>query len=143
MQSQGQGTILNIASIAGFQPLPYLSVYAATKAFVLSFSDALWAENQGTGVRILAVCPGPTTSKFAEVAQFPESSANIAAGTPIETPESVVRDALAALKTNQSNIVTGSLFNKLSVNGHRFLPREFLSSLTVKLFRKNLGIVDS
>ncbi|MFM6407432.1 MAG: SDR family NAD(P)-dependent oxidoreductase, partial [Microcystis sp.] len=65
------GAIINVASIAGFQPLPYLSVYAATKAFVLSFSESLWAENKDKGVKILALCPGPTESNFFEVARFP------------------------------------------------------------------------
>ena len=65
------GAIINVASIAGFQPLPYLSVYAATKAFVLSFSESLWAENKDKGVEILALCPGPTESNFFEVARFP------------------------------------------------------------------------
>lgn len=67
------GAIINVASIAGFQPLPYLSVYAATKAFVLSFSESLWAENKDKGVKILALCPGPTESNFFEVARFPSA----------------------------------------------------------------------
>ena len=67
------GAIINVASIAGFQPLPYLSVYAATKAFVLSFSESLWAENKDKGVEILALCPGPTESNFFEVARFPRA----------------------------------------------------------------------
>ena len=67
------GAIINVASIAGFQPLPYLSVYAATKAFVLSFSESLWAENKDKGVEILALCPGPTESNFFEVARFPSA----------------------------------------------------------------------
>jgi short-subunit dehydrogenase len=62
MQERKQGAIINVSSIAGFQPLPYMSVYAATKAFVLNFSEALWAENKDLGVKILAVCPGPTLS---------------------------------------------------------------------------------
>jgi len=59
MRERKEGDIINVGSIAGYQPLPYLSVYAATKAFVLSFSEALWAENKEYGVNILALCPGP------------------------------------------------------------------------------------
>ena len=59
MKQQGSGAIINLSSIAGFQPLPYMSVYAATKAFVLNFTEALWAETKNSGVSILAVCPVP------------------------------------------------------------------------------------
>ncbi len=64
MRKRRIGSIINIASIAGFQPMPYLSVYAATKAFVISFSQALWAENRDYGVKILVSCPGPQKQIF-------------------------------------------------------------------------------
>ena len=56
--------IINVASTAGFQPLPSMAVYGASKAFVLSFSEALWQECKGTGVRVLALCPGATETEF-------------------------------------------------------------------------------
>ena len=59
MVERGQGTVVNIASAAAFQPAPYMAVYGASKAFVLSFSEALWAEYRQQGVHVLAVCPGP------------------------------------------------------------------------------------
>jgi short-subunit dehydrogenase len=133
MQQRQGGSIINVASIAGFQPLPYLSVYAATKAFVLSFSEALWAENKDQGVKILALCPGPTESEFFKVAQFPDSLSN---GKPSYVPaEEVVKDALKALNKNQSHVVTGGLGNQIIVNLSRFLPREFLVSLVEKQFK--------
>lgn len=66
MLAQGSGTVINIASTAAFQPVPQMAVYAATKAFVLSFTEALWSETQNTGVRVFAVCPGSTDTEFFE-----------------------------------------------------------------------------
>ncbi|MFM8441830.1 MAG: SDR family NAD(P)-dependent oxidoreductase, partial [Methylococcus sp.] len=65
---QGRGAIINVASTAAFQPTPYLAVYGATKAFVLSFSEALAAECAGSGVQVLALCPGPTRTAFFDAA---------------------------------------------------------------------------
>ncbi|MGB3614277.1 MAG: SDR family oxidoreductase, partial [Elainellaceae cyanobacterium] len=73
MQARGRGNIINIASIAAFQPIPYLSVYAASKSFVMSFSEALWAEVKSSGVRVACICPGPTETQFFKEAGFPES----------------------------------------------------------------------
>lgn len=134
MRERRSGSIINIASTAAFQPLPYLSVYAATKAFVLSFSEALWAENRGYGVRVLAVCPGPTETSFFKEAEFPSSFANTP-GLSFTSVEDVVRDALKALEKNHSNIVTGGLGNQLLVNASRFLPRETLVNAVEKQFR--------
>ena len=64
MRERKQGTILNVASTAGFQPVPYMATYAATKAFVLSFSQALWEENRKHGVHVMALCPGVTDTNF-------------------------------------------------------------------------------
>ncbi|BAG02575.1 short-chain dehydrogenase/reductase [Microcystis aeruginosa NIES-843] len=98
------GAIINVASIAGFQPLPYLSVYAATKAFVLSFSESLWAENKDKGVEILALCPGPTESNFFEVARFP--SAFMGKNGRLDSAEVVVQEALTALANKRPNVVS-------------------------------------
>ncbi len=134
MQKQGQGSIINVASIAGFQALPYLSTYAATKAFVLSFTEALWAENKHKGINCLALCPGPTESNFFEVAQFPQSFENKNNGSLISA-KTVVKDALKALDNNQANVVTGGVGNNLIVNASRFFPREFLLKAVEKQFR--------
>lgn len=68
MRARRRGTVINIASTAAFQPLPHMAVYGATKAFVLSFSEALWAEEKSHGIRVLAVCPGATATEFFDVA---------------------------------------------------------------------------
>ncbi|HAC63735.1 MAG TPA: oxidoreductase, partial [Cyanothece sp. UBA12306] len=135
MKQKRSGGIINVSSIAGFQPLPYLSVYAATKAFVLSFSEALWAENKNTGVNILALCPGPTESNFFKEAQFPDNFPGKSNGQ-LTSAEEVVKDALNSLKNNHSNCVTGGLGNQVVVNLTRFFPREFVLNSVEKQFRQ-------
>jgi hypothetical protein len=135
MRQRGKGGIINVSSIAGFQPLPYMSVYAATKAFVLNFTEALWAENKDSGVKILALCPGPTESGFFEVAEFPESFAGGDKNAMVSAQE-VVKEALKALEKNQSNLVTGGIGNQVVVNLSRFVPRELLVASVEKQFKK-------
>lgn len=133
MRERRSGSIINVSSIAGFQPMPYLSVYAATKAFVLSFSEALWAENRDYGVRVLVVCPGPTETDFFTEAKFPTALAG--STNKIATPKQVVDDALKALEKGDSTVVSGGLGNRVIVNMHRFLPRESFVSLLAKQFK--------
>ncbi|BAZ31981.1 short-chain dehydrogenase/reductase SDR [Cylindrospermum sp. NIES-4074] len=133
MRQRRTGSIINLSSITGFQPMPYLSVYAASKAFVLSFSEALWAENRDYGVRVMVVCPGPTETSFFTEAKFPQTLAE--KNNKLSTPEEVVRDALQALEKGDSTVVSGGLGNKLIVNLHRFLPRESLVSVIAKKFK--------
>lgn len=133
MQERQSGGIINVSSIGGFQPIPYMSVYAATKAFVLSFSEALWAENRDSGVKILALCPGPTESEFFQRAEFPDSS-KAASNQQFISAEEVVKDALKALEKNRSNVVTGGLINQVIVNSSRFLPRDTLVNAVAKQF---------
>ncbi|HLO85600.1 MAG TPA: SDR family oxidoreductase [Nostocaceae cyanobacterium] len=133
MRQKRSGSIINVASIAGFQPIPYISVYAATKAFVISFSEALWAENRDYGVHVLVVCPGPTETDFFTEARFPPALA--AANNKISTPEEVVHDALAGLARGDSTVVSGGLRNQIIVNLQRFLPRQSIVSLLAKQFK--------
>lgn len=134
MQQRGAGGIINLSSIAGFQPLPYMSVYAATKAFVLNFSEALWAENKDLGVHILAVCPGPTESEFFKRADFPDTFANGNVNS-MASSEEVVKQALKAMDKKQSTLVTGGIGNQLLVNVPRFVPRDLLVSAVEKQFK--------
>lgn len=133
MRQSRSGGIINLSSTAAFQPMPYFSVYAASKAFVLSFSEALWAENRSYQVHILAVCPGPTDTKFFQDAEFPPSLANLAAQN-YTSPEEVVREALHALEKNHSSVIPG-IRNQLQVILPRFLPREALATVVEKLFK--------
>ena len=134
MKRRGKGAIINVSSIAGFQPLPYMSVYAATKAFVLNFTEALWAENKNSGVSILALCPGPTESEFFKVAEFPTSFAGGDKNSMVSSEE-VVKQAFKALKQKHSTVVTGGLGNQFIVNLSRFLPRDLLVSAVEKQFK--------
>ena len=135
MKQRGKGGIINVSSIAGFQPLPYMSVYAATKAFVLNFTEALWAENEGCGVNILALCPGPTESEFFSRAELPSSFVKDAPNSLVSS-EKVVKEALKALSQNKSTIITGGIGNQLIVNIPRFLPRDLLVSAVKKQFKR-------
>lgn len=128
MRQRRSGSIVNLASTAAFQPIPYFAIYAATKAFVLSFSEALWAENRQHGVRVLAVCPGPTDTNFFQEAKFPSALAEQAAQN-YTTKEVVVRETLAALETDEPSIVPGNISNQIMVNLPRFLPRKAVVSL--------------
>ncbi len=134
MKIRKQGDIINVGSIAGYQPLPYLSVYSASKAFVLSFSEALWAENQNLGINVLALCPGPTESNFGKVAEF--ESQNNTIDTNLASASAVVKEALIALKKQKSNSVTGGLINQIMVNLPRFLPREIILNAVENQFKK-------
>ena len=133
MRQRRSGGIINLASTAAFQPMPYFSVYAASKAFVLSFSEALWAENRSYQVRILAVCPGPTDTKFFQDAKFPPSLEKLAAQN-YTSPQEVVRESLHALEKNHSSVVPG-IKNQLQVILPRFVPRSAIATVVEKLFR--------
>ncbi|GAB4286085.1 MAG: SDR family oxidoreductase [Oscillatoriaceae cyanobacterium] len=133
MRQRRQGSIINVASIAGFMPLPYMSVYAATKAFVLSFSEALWAENRTSGIRIQALCPGPTATQFFQAAEFPATMNE--SGVNMVTAAQVVQESLQGLETNKSNVVTGGLKTQIIVNLQRFFPREVLVNLIESQFK--------
>ncbi|MCG5060935.1 MAG: SDR family oxidoreductase [Limnoraphis sp. WC205] len=132
MKQRGSGSIINVASIAGYQPIPYMSIYSSTKAFVLHFSEALWAENQDAGIHILALCPGPTESNFFEAAEFPSS---LGGGGKLVTAKEVVVEALKALEKNQSTLVTGGLGNHIIANISRFVPRDLVVSMVEKQFK--------
>ncbi len=133
MKKRGAGAIVNVASIAGYQPLPYCSVYAGTKAFVLNFTEALWAENKDSGVRLLVVCPGPTESNFFVAAEFPQTFSGGAQN--YTTAEEVVQDTLKALEKDFSTLVTGGFGNQFIVNLPRFFPRDTIVSLVEKQFK--------
>ena len=134
MQQRNDGAIINVSSIAGFQPIPYMSVYAASKAFILNFSEALWAENKDSGVNILVACPGPTESEFYDRAEFPDRATGLN-GMNMATAEKVVREILQALEKSQSTAVVGGFANQAIVNLPRLLPRDLLVSVVGKQFK--------
>ncbi|HBB32669.1 MAG TPA: oxidoreductase [Cyanobacteria bacterium UBA8803] len=135
MLQRRSGSIINVSSIAGFQPLPYLSVYSATKAFVLHFSEALWAENHDKGVKFLAFCPGPTESNFFETAGFGKYASGTADRQKVDAAEDVVREALEALARDECTVVAGHWQNKITVNLSRLAPRKTLVQMVEPQFR--------
>ena len=118
MRARGQGAILNVASTAAFVPGPNMAVYYASKAFVLSFTEALHHELKGTGIRVSALCPGPTESEFSEVAESRSATLE-----RMKRPaDGVVRAGLEGLDRNKAVVVPGWP-NKATANMARFLPR--------------------
>ena len=107
MIAKHRGDILNVSSSAGFLPIPLSAVYAATKAYVTSFSEALRAELYGTGVSVCALCPGPVLTEFQQVAKREGVQPNIGPRFLVVTVEQVVRDALAALEADRPLVIPG------------------------------------
>ncbi|MFC6647750.1 SDR family NAD(P)-dependent oxidoreductase [Paenibacillus rhizoplanae] len=103
MLERKDGVIVNVASMAAFAPCAYSAVYGATKAFVLSFSEALWAETRGRGVRVLTLCPGATDTGFFDAV----GSRDMAAGSALSTPEKVVQARFRGIDKGSSYIVDG------------------------------------
>jgi uncharacterized protein len=99
MLTRGAGGILNVASTIAFQPAPYQATYGAVKAFVLSFSQALWAETRGSGVTVTALCPGPTWTGFVDALGSDVSHTGIY--RHLAAPEPVVIAGLRALDRGQ------------------------------------------
>jgi short-subunit dehydrogenase len=103
MAERKDGGVINVASIAAFQPLPYHAVYGASKAFVLSFSLALWGEYRKLGVRVVALCPGPTATNFFTVL----GAGEMPVMGSMHSPEAVVMTGLRALERGQPYAVEG------------------------------------
>lgn len=131
MIARRSGGILNVASTAAFQPSPWFAVYSATKAFVLSFSEAIHEEVKPHGVRVAALCPGPTRTEFASVAGMEESMLFKALASDADA---VVRDGLRALAGNQAVLVSG-VANALMAESIRFTPR-FLARRVAGMLQK-------
>jgi uncharacterized protein len=126
MLAKGQGAIINLSSSGAFQPMPYMAVYGAAKAFVLSFSEALWSEYRHRGVRVLALCPGPTaTGALVEV--FDNGRA-----TP---PRKVVLIALKALEANKNYVIPGLNNYFLANIVPRLLPRSTVVQILNRMVR--------
>jgi short-subunit dehydrogenase len=129
-----RGTIVNIASTAGMQPVPYFAVYGATKAFVVSYSEAVNAELTGSGlpgVKVMALCPGPMETGFQARSGSTKSTYGF---LPWETVEGVAARAAAEVGKGSGVVVT-SWLNAALVFFNRFTPRKMLSAVTEKVFR--------
>ena len=125
MIARGSGGILNVASTIAFQPAPYQAVYGASKAFVLSFSEALWAEARAAGVAVTALCPGPTRTGF--VAALGADVGRTLIYRRLADPEPVIEAGLRALDEGRAVVIPG-LRNKMMAIGGRFMPRQWLTA---------------
>ena len=130
MRQRKQGTIINVASTAGYQPVPFMATYAATKAFVLSFSEALWEENRPFGVHVMALCTGVTETNFFEAAKMDRPPMR---GS--QTAEEVVDTALRGLKRRKGSIISGWP-NRLVAFLVRLFPRSWVLRVTGKALRQ-------
>ncbi|MBW0017740.1 MAG: SDR family oxidoreductase [Mycobacterium sp.] len=121
MVERGAGAVMNIASIAGFQPLPFMAVYSATKAFVQTFSEAVHEELHGTGVSVTCLCPGPVPTEWAEIANAERFSIGVAQVSPHDVAEA----AIAGMLAGKRSVVPGVVPRAVSVGG-RLAPRSLL-----------------
>ncbi|ORB67816.1 SDR family NAD(P)-dependent oxidoreductase [Mycolicibacterium tusciae] len=135
MRARGAGTIINVASIAAFQPLPKMAVYGASKAFVLSFTEALWAEERKHGVRVLAVCPGLTDTPFFGLAGDAAAAAasGSAARALTRTPAQVVDSTMRALPGRKRSLVDGAANALVARVVTRVLPRRLAIAVSARL----------
>lgn len=135
MRARGRGTIVNVASTAAFQPLPQMAVYGASKAFVLSFTEAVWAEERKHGIRVLAVCPGLTDTPFFELAG--EAAANAASVSAAQvftrTPQQVVEHTIRALAGGKPSFVDGVANAFVARVVTRVLPKRLVVAVSGRL----------
>ena len=130
MLARGSGGILNIASTIAFQPAPSQAVYGASKAFVLSFSQALWAEARAAGVSVTALCPGPTRTGFVDA--LGADVGHTAIYSRLAEPEPVIEAGLRALDKGRAVVIPG-LRNWLMAQSSRFMPRAWMTLITARL----------
>jgi uncharacterized protein len=131
MVSRGRGGIIQIASTTSFQPVPYMAAYGASKAYVLHFSEAIARELQGTGVRVIAVCPGHTPTEFQKTSGVDRRPAR----TSSQDAASVVEEALRAFERGDSPVVVTGWPNRVTTLAPRVLPRRVLSWAVGRAFR--------
>lgn len=124
MTSRGRGAIVNIASTGAYTPAPILAAYAASKAYVLSFTQALWAETRATGVRVVAVSPGPTSTPM-----------NPGAARRKRTPQQVARTVIAALNGSGPAVVDGRRKTIVSALV-RLMPARLMTGLVMRMFSR-------
>ncbi len=130
MVERGRGGVIVVASTAGMQPLPYETVYAASKAFALHFTDALHVELRGTGVRCLAVNPGPVPTEWQEVAGWSEMTK--APGTI--SAEQVVRESLAAYERGARSVIPGAMF-RWAMRTQSLAPKALQLRVAERIYR--------
>lgn len=135
MRARGRGYVMNVASVAAFQPGPLMAVYYASKAFVLSFSEALSEECEGTGIHVSALCPGTIPTEF-------QAKAGIASSAPPAyasklTARDAAEQGLAGMFANKRIVITGAR-QKTAVFFNRFLPRKVITKAVKRIQARRL-----
>jgi len=126
MRERQSGTIINVASTASFQPVPFMATYAATKAFVKSFSEAIAEENRLFNITVTALCPGPTETNFFDAANIGTNVKDAFLKKGMQTPEAVVEAALSAVKRGKSSVVSGWT-NYMTARLGNFVPNSLIT----------------
>ena len=134
MVERGSGKILNMSSLAAFQPGPLMSIYYASKSYILSFSEAIANELKGTGVTLTVLCPGQTKTSFQEVVSEGTSENKI--GFNIASPDEVAKYGYKAMLKGKSIAIPGT-FNKFLSLLPRIMPRNIATSIVRKIQEKN------
>jgi uncharacterized protein len=135
MVERGAGAVINVVSMSAFQPVPFLAVYAASKAFVLSLAESMATELEGTGVTVQALCPGNIPTEFQGLAGTSDVKFS---RTPATTPREVVEASLAALDRRKL-VVIPALRDRITVGAQRFVPRAVIRRAAAELFRPSTG----
>jgi short-subunit dehydrogenase len=130
-----RGKVMLVASTAAFQPGPHMAVYFATKAYVLSFGEAIGYELHGTGVTVTVLCPGATTTNFQQVAKMSDLPFLSSSGPQVMSAAAVARLGYRGLKTGQRVIITG-LLNRIIALGGRFAPHPISLPVTKALMSR-------
>lgn len=128
-----KGYVMNVASTAAFQPIPYQSIYGATKAFVLSFTEALAVELKGTGVVVSALCPGPTQTEFLELAGY-EKKGLIVPHSLLMTAEDVASAGVRGMLKGRTIVIAG-VSNKMGALATRIAPRSMVAMVAGQMFK--------
>ncbi|MDE3181711.1 MAG: SDR family oxidoreductase [Acidobacteriota bacterium] len=130
MIQKRRGGVINVSSTASFQPLPYTSVYAASKAFVTSFSMGLAEEARPYGISVVTLCPGTTRTNFFEAGEYKSMNMRMA----FQSPEAVARAGLKQLDRGGGLVVSRKM-DEVLILAERLLPRSWVARLTAGIFR--------
>ena len=136
MTERGRGAVINVASVAGFQPIPVQSTYAATKAFVLSFTEGVSSELRGTGVTITALCPGPVATEFVEAGGFKNESPG--PSFIWSTAADVAKAGIEGAEKGKRVVIPG-IANRMSASFGRHGPRSILLGPFAGAYRRTIG----
>lgn len=142
MQKRKSGTIINVASMAAFMPVPYMATYAASKVFVRSFTEAITEEYKPYNIHVMLLCPGLTKTNFNKAAGIQNEKGkglNTEYNSSTQTPEQVAEEALKALDKGKHFIVSGAM-NRFGSKMVALVPNRLIAKGFAKSYRKKIGL---